>query len=57
MRINLCCREFFKKGYQFLLPKTREEKRNYLRGLMDAEGSVGVTIRKVRKSNNKKLFL
>ncbi len=46
-RINLSCVEFFNRGYHKLLPKTKEEKRYYLKGLMDAEGSVGICKRKI----------
>jgi hypothetical protein len=39
-RINICCRGFFNRGYHKLLPQTLQEKRFYLKGLFDAEGSV-----------------
>ena len=39
-RINICCREFFHRQYHKLLPQTLQEKRFYLKGLFDAEGSV-----------------
>jgi intein-encoded DNA endonuclease-like protein len=38
-KINICSRDFFKKEYHKLLPKTLQEKRFYLKGLFDAEGS------------------
>ena len=56
-RINLCtinslgfnpC-DFFKS----LVPESSEEKIEYLRGLFDAEGSVGICNRHIKKSNGK----
>ncbi len=51
MRINLCCVEFFNRGYHKLIPRTLEEKRYYLKGLMDAEGSVGRVHREIKSKN------
>ena len=41
-RLYIYSRDFFKKGLHKLLPQTLEEKRFYLKGLYDAEGSVSV---------------
>lgn len=35
----LCCADFYEKGFHKLEPQTLEEKRFYLKGLFDAEGS------------------
>lgn len=52
-RINLCCKDFFDKKLYLLKPLRLEEKINYLRGLWDAEGSVGLFKRPVKKDNGK----
>jgi len=39
-RMNICSREFYKKKLHLLLPTNLQEKRFYLKGLFDAEGSV-----------------
>jgi hypothetical protein len=44
--IRIGCIDFFKKLYHVLRPITDKEKANYLRGLYDAEGSVGIYKRK-----------
>ena len=39
--------------FRSLIPTTRQEKIQYLRGLLDAEGSVGMCKKKVRNKNGK----
>ena len=48
-RINFYSKDFFDKNLHKLLPKTIEEKRYYLRGLFDAEGSLYLNLKKLKK--------
>jgi len=44
--IKFYSKEFFEQGLHLIKPKTIEQKRFYLRGLYDTEGSVGIYKRK-----------
>lgn len=48
-RINLYSKDFFDKRLHLLEPKTIEQKIHYLRGLFDAEGSIQLFNRQVKR--------
>lgn len=48
-RINFNSKDFFDKGLHKLLPRTIEEKKYYLKGLFDAEGSFYLNLKKSKK--------
>ncbi len=51
--ISFSCKDFFEKGLNLLLPKTREEKIEYLKGLWDAEGCISIYNREVIRGEKK----